>query len=504
MKLNKLLYPVAGLIISGFAISCSKEYIELDPEGFFLEDNYYADADQAYSGLVATYDVMGKQTKTFENMITMMNAGSDDCNAGGGGPSDGAGLQSFNDYTIDASTIPPSFWNDYFQGVNRANVLLQKLPAVPMDDGLKARFTAEAKTLRAYYYFELVRLFGNIPLITVPLLTSEIYNVPQTTPAEVYAQIEIDLNEAIPDLPMTITNLDTDGGRFSQGSVKALLGKVYLYEGKNEQAAAQLVDVNGTPGATSPYGYQLLANYADLFNGTVGFNTEGIIEIASTSAANVDYGNWGGGQNEGNTVNQMVGPRGFSLTDGSDAPDYAGGWSFNTVTTDLYTAMQGDPRMDATISNLAALQAEGKVNYTPANQDTGYFLKKFMPLKSDVTTGGGATELNYAQNVYVMRLSDSYLMEAEALGGNGARAQALLDAVRDRVGLPSVPVSLDAIMTERRLELAGEGHRWFDLVRTGRAATVLSSRGFKAGKNEVLPIPLNELENTLIVQNPNY
>jgi hypothetical protein len=95
-------------------------------------------------------------------------------------------------------------------------------------------------------------------------------------------------------------------------------------------------------------------------------------------------------------------------------------------------------------------------------------------------------------------------MEAEALGGTGTRAQALLDAVRSRVGLPSVPVSMTAIKNERRRELAGEGHRWFDLVRWGDAPTALASRGFVAGKHEVLPIPASELAGTQIVQNPNY
>jgi hypothetical protein len=113
-------------------------------------------------------------------------------------------------------------------------------------------------------------------------------------------------------------------------------------------------------------------------------------------------------------------------------------------------------------------------------------------------------ELNFRQDYIVIRLADSYLMEAEALGGTGARAQALLDAVRSRVGLPSVPVSLQAIKDERRRELAGEGHRWFDLVRWGDAPSKLASKGFVTGKNELLPIPYTELQNTSIKQNPNY
>ncbi len=122
----------------------------------------------------------------------------------------------------------------------------------------------------------------------------------------------------------------------------------------------------------------------------------------------------------------------------------------------------------------------------------------------DLLLGKDNLDIDVTVVVNAIRLADTYLMEAEALGGTGPRAQALLDAVRARVGLAPVPVSKDAIMLERRKELAGEGHRWFDLVRTGVAATVLKDRGFVAGKNEIWPIPYNNLPNTKIVQNPNY
>ncbi|WP_427872065.1 RagB/SusD family nutrient uptake outer membrane protein [Flavobacterium sp. MMS24-S5] len=198
-----------------------------------------------------------------------------------------------------------------------------------------------------------------------------------------------------------------------------------------------------------------------------------------------------------------MGPRGYSRPEGSDAPNLPAGWAFNVATQKLYDAMQGDPRKDATILDLKALKAAGKADYIPAYQDTGFFLNKYLPRQSDVSTGGGNSELNYKQNSYIIRLADTYLMEAEALG-SGARAQALLDAVRKRAGLDPVPVTLAAIKHERRMELAGEGHRFFDLVRWGDAAAALSDRGFDAGTDEIFPIPYTELNGTKLKQNPNY
>ena len=501
MKTIQFKYLLIAAAVVSFG-SCSEEFVEVTPKGSFLSDNYYANQGQATAALVGVYDPIRKNTSGFENMVGMMNAGSDDHFAGGGGATDGAGIQGFSTHTLTSTTVPESFWNDHYQGIFRANTLLLKLPGVAMPDDVKARFAGESKALRAMYYFNLVRIFKNVPLLLDPLTATNMYEVEQATPDAVYAQIEKDLIDAIATLPSTVP-ADTESGRFTKGAAQALLGKVYLQEGKKTEAAAILALLNGTPGGTNQYGNKLLTNFNDLWIVSNKFNKESLIEVSHTSAGNSDWGFWGSGRDEGNSLNVMVGPRSYSRPSGSTAPDLPSGWSFNVVTQDLYDAIKLDPRFGATILDLKALKAAGKADYIGGYQDTGYFLNKFLPRKEDVRTGGGAAELNYKQNSYVIRLADTYLMEAEALG-SGARAQALLDAVRSRVGLPSVPVTLVAIKNERRMELAGEGHRFFDLVRWGDATSKLSNRGFVAGKDEIFPIPLRELQGTKLKQNPGY
>lgn len=503
MNKIKNMYSLLAVSMVLLLVSCKKEFVDITPKGQFLSENYYADKDQAYGGLVGVYDGMRKNSGGFENMIAMMNAGSDDHFAGGGGATDGAGIQGFSNYTLTATIIPGSFWNDHYQGIFRANTLIAKLPNTSMDAALKARFEAEAKALRAYYYFNLLRMFKNIPLLLEPLTATNMYEVTQATPEEVYFQVEKDLTEAITVLPPTVP-ASTEAGRFTKGAAQALLGKVYLYQNKGTLAAAQFAEVNGTPGETSQYGYKLLTSFNDLWVVANKFNSESILEVGHSSAGNSDWGFWGSGRDEGNTLNVMVGPRSYSRPAGSTAPDLPSGWSFNVITQDLYDVIKSDPRFEATVFDLKALKLAGQADYIEGYQNTGYFLNKFLPRKSDVRTGGGAAELNYRQNTYAIRLADSYLMEAEALGGSGTRAQALLDAVRARVGLPSIPVSLEAIKAERRLELAGEGHRFFDLVRWGDAPAKLGSRGFVANKNEIFPIPFRELQGTKLIQNPGY
>jgi hypothetical protein len=275
-----------------------------------------------------------------------------------------------------------------------------------------------------------------------------------------------------------------------------------LYEQKWAQAATEFALVNGTtPGAASAtYNYQLQANYGAIFSPNNKFNSEAIFEIPHTSTQNYSWNNWD--SFKGNVYVQMTGPRDFS-----DAT-YAGGWGFNPITTQLHDFMKStsDPRYGYTVLNLDSLAALEHKTYTPSYQNTGYFSLKYAPM-TKFKSATGTVELNYPNDYIEIRLADTYLMEAEALlqaGSNATRALALLTAVRARVGLAPVPATLANVYNERRLELALEGHRWFDLVRWGQAGTALAFKGFKAGTNEILPIPLNELSNTKLVHNPGY
>lgn len=503
LRKNLLKYMLM-LALAVIYTGCNKDWLEVDPKGTELEENYYQNADEAFAGLVAIYDQVGGTSGGYINKFTVALSASDDHFAGGGGPTDVNNLQVISNYTLSPATGPQGeLWDRGFSGVFRANVLISKLPDIPMDENLKKRYVAEAKFLRAYFYFDLVRWFENIPLFKEPISASEMYKVIQADQAEVYTAIIQDLVDAIEDLPPAVP-ADTEGGRATEGAARALLGKVYLQLEDYILAAEQFNEVNGEPGGTSQFGYSLLPNFEDLWDFDNKQNSESIFSVNHTGKAQWD--NWGCiACAEGNWINTMCAPRNYNRLD-TNAPDYFSGWSFFVITNQLESFMQGDPRYNYTIADVQALEDDGLITYEKGYQNTGFFIKKFIPLQSDVNEGGNVFG-NFDQNIYDIRLADTYLLEAEALvmsGGDMGRAQALLDAVRARVELPSVAVTMEAIKTERRMELAGEGHRWFDLVRWGDAAEVLAFKGFTAGKNEILPIPLLELENTLLEQNIEY
>lgn len=481
--------------------ACKKDFLELTPKGTALEDNFYRNETEVMQGVIAVYDVMQWGTTGGYTMkMPLLSAASDDCWAGGSNASDQPNWVAYDNFNMDSRIGPQGgLWSKNFTGINRANLILSKIDkSTTLSPAFKTRVIAEAKFLRAYFYFDLVRWFGRVPLITNVLATSELYTQAQASPAQIYAQIEKDLRDAYPGLPATISAAEK--GRISQGAAKAQLAKVLLYQNDNAKLAEAITLFEDVNKIGNVYGYSLMLNYADIFNPANKFNSESILEIPhSNNAAWTDWGWINGG--EGNVGTQFVG------MDSYNGDTYSSGWGFCPVTLDLVNALKTDPRFSATIIDGAALKAAG-ATYNARYQNTDYFIKKYAPLKA-YRSASGVAEQNWPINEIEIRLADTYLMEAEALvkaGSNPIRAKELLDAVRARVGLASVPATLDNIYNERRLELATEGHRFFDLVRTGRAVAVLGPVGFKANKSEYLPIPQTEIDVTkgIIKQNPGY
>jgi hypothetical protein len=244
----------------------------------------------------------------------------------------------------------------------------------------------------------------------------------------------------------------------------------------------------------------LLPNYGDIFTKAGEWSSESVFEITYSENSTSDWGRFGSGHSEGNVGVQFCGMRDYN------GPDYSPGWGFCPITEDLEAFMDGDPRYQYTIidaDNIAGAE------YTPGYQNTGFFMKKYAPLASQFPPDGEPA-LNWGNNVREIRYADVLLMAAEGLvrsGGSEAQARSYLNQVRSRVGIQGLGSSgnqlLEDIYNERRMELATEGHRYFDLIRTGKAANVLT--GWQA-HNQYLPIPQNEIDASqgALTQNTGY
>jgi hypothetical protein len=346
---------------------------------------------------------------------------------------------------------------------------------------------AEASFLRAYYYFVLVSFFGDVPLIVDKSLSiNEIPNTDRAPKALVYEQIEKDLQVAIGALPWTNPTI----GRITKGAAMALMGKVLLYQGKYAEAATILGELINNNQA----GYGLFNDYSRLFFVANENINEDVFTIQYTGLE-------GGGYGclvclEGNAA---VGFNGIRQYNG---PLYGDGNSYNLPTQDLYDAFaDNDPRRAATLLDIEAFIASqpnaDDITYAiGGGGHTGYYNNKYIKRLDE--RGLPDDDLTSPLNYRVIRFADVLLMAAEAFQrtGDNARARTELNKVRARVNMPAItssgPQLLEDILNERRLELSGEGYRFFDLVRTGKAAQEI--QGFVVGKHELFPIPQVEID----------
>ena len=357
-------------------ISCSDEFLDRPPRDSQVTSTFYKTEQDAKQALVAVYDVLGYQSSpgiAWAPFITMSDVLSDDSFAGGADANDGAGSDEMNNFrTLTTNPIPRSIWAMNYTGIYRANLLLEKLPEIDAPQDFKIRVEAECKFLRAYFHFQLVRFFENIPLLTRTLNSPSEFNVPQNTPKEVYDQIAKDLVEAIEELPTEVS--PSELGRITKWAAEGLLGRVFLFY--NGFYGADL-DAGGTTvnkATALSYledliqnsGHGLMEDYSQLFQLAGELGVESVFEIThGETPAWWDWGYVRGG--EGNLAAQMQGPR----VSGSENWDR--GWSFGTVSHTLYEDLKDDPRLSSTI----LMEEELDGTLVKGYQHTGYYSKKY-------------------------------------------------------------------------------------------------------------------------------
>ncbi len=513
---NRLIYIISFLILTVTQFSCTEDFLELEPKTGQVELNYYKTEADAFLSVTGVYDALSVQNWQF--VPIMSDIFSDDAFAGG---SDANDMKQYHEtelltgMTLD-NDAAFQLWNRCYAGIYRANLYLEKQEQIDWQtEGMKERLEAEVKFLRAYFYWDLVRHYGFVPIILQVYTDVEDYkNIGQSTPGEVFAQVASDLKDAIGVLPTTITNDET--GRVSKYAAQALMARVHMfYEGygkgelglsENLFTESEVIDALEEVITKGPY--RLLDNYADVFDWNNQNNDESIFEWQYSGKANSS--DWGGWNINGNFSVIFYGPRN---PDGDDAIQT--GWSFTTPTWSLVDEYEeGDPRKDATIYN-----AEEKLDkYTNAFQNTGYFNRKYMPITEFLPTGGGDAAHNWAKNYIDIRYAEVLLMAAELnLNSNAEKARGYLNEVRTRaLGEEAAlsTITLDDIYHERRIELAGEGHRKWDLLRRGLTYTAekinssfnvpdgipnpldFENRGFVESTKGLFPIPASEIRNT--------
>lgn len=470
-------------------------FLSVNPQGELTQEAFPTTASDALQATNAVYTTL-RSWHYHSGGFPILDIMSDDSHKGSN-PDDASNTVGPYDNFTHAATQDglDRWWNALYEGIKRANVVIEKVPLIEMDGNTRNRYLAEARFLRGLYYFDLVRAFGGVPLVTN---TEPPLKVARSSAADIYVQIEEDLQFAITYLPLKNAYTANDAGRATQGAAQALLAKVFMFQ-QDFASAEPLLNAVISSGE-----YDLENDFYDA-NGPEGeHGVESVFEIGAIA-------------NDGGGGNQYANTQGVRGTPNR-------GWGFNRPSIDLRNAFEAsDPREKATIIELGdvidgiTILGDGS---TPdqTTDDSGNVLE-MESYNRKVWIPGNSTSTQFGHNRRLIRYADVLLMAAEVLNENNKPVQALvhLNRVRERARagntgiLPDVSTTdktalRDSILLERRVELALEGHRFWDLVRTGKASEVLGPMGFEPGKHELLPIPQSEIDLSqgLLSQNPNW
>ena len=533
MKTRYILTVLGGMALLSATTSCN-DWLKEEAPGTTNLNDFFTSGTTAIQTVNACYTPLAwEYNSTYFSEWFIGDIASDDALKGGQTTSDMADAYDIENFKTNANNgLLLDFYRAQYQGIARCNLALQQVPDVDPDETMtqerKDCLLGEAYFLRAYYYFRLVRIFGGVPYVDFVIDSSNEWQQPRATADEVYQKIIADLLLAEPLLWNKSQYADEDLGRATKGAAQAMLLKVYLYMHDYENAYKW-----GTTFMEQQYNtgeYSLCPNYPDNFTLAGENGPESVFEIQYMEDPTSDYGE-GFGFTRGTFTTILTRSRAASL--GGNA-----GWGFNHPTHDLYNEFeQGDPRREWTISQPEQSEIE-------ANSDLTYLGSYYNNAKTEFKENGAYYVLAHATrsplNYRLIRLSDVMLMYAEAAvyQDDTGTATTMLNNVRSRVGMPAYNANtvnqswnmpsdgdgsplLRAICHERRVELAMEGHRWFDLCRWGIAYDVMDKdngtygshesaearaemASFIEGKNELFPIPAEEINLNPMEQNPGY
>lgn len=492
-----------SLVLFLLTVGCTDEFLEKSPYDKVDTETFFQTEEDALMAINAAYQPL--QRPKLYNMrmwATDIIAGNSVVGANPSDANDGIETKNqANFITLADNQGVDDLYKGPAPGILYCNLVLEKVPAIDMDETLKNRILGEAKFLRGFYHFILVRFFGDVPLVLEPRGLGDDLRPFRTPKAEVYEQIIKDLTEAAEVLPTKEGYAQNDRGRATKGAAYGMLAKVYLTLGRGNEDWEKVVTYTE---AVEALGYALHDNYADNFSLDHENGKESLFEVQYNGSLNASFDDFFDDANQSSWTSNYMGPRGSDLVAGPN------GWNLPTQEfVDAYE--EDDLRKDVTILYEGGPQFDGK-EYNPDWSMTGYNVRKFL-----VPVSQQANYYSGSKNFPVLRFADVLLMKAEALNelGRTSEAETPLNKVRHRAGLDDLTgigqqQFRESVYHERRMELAFEGHRWFDLIRIGDgqyAIDFLHSIGrLNAQKKHLLfPIPQAEIDrNPNLEQNTGY